>query len=119
MIRRPPRSTLFPYTTLFDLAAHSFEDCFHFQFQHGWIGLLASLIRSDCPRTAKNDIGASDGAGIDNTVGAIARGIGGTKQCNCRRSQSDGEMQRTGISANDAKSISQESHQRAEVAIIE
>src|SRR3989442_9960224 len=34
MIRRPPRSTLFPYTTLFRSHSHTCEDCGHAQRLH-------------------------------------------------------------------------------------
>src|SRR4051794_41481188 len=44
MIRRPPRSTLFPYTTLFRSARSSPRRC----FTHG--GLRTSSSASGCPR---------------------------------------------------------------------
>src|SRR5258708_24107312 len=48
MIRRPPRSTLFPYTTLFRSTAH--HDCGALAFSlagHGCTGRLNLMIRSE------------------------------------------------------------------------
>ena len=51
MIRRPPRSTLFPYTTLFDLT----ETAFAFSIFHG-LDLMVSVrwYKRFCPDTNHN-----------------------------------------------------------------
>src|SRR2546429_2316541 len=43
MIRRPPRSTLFPYTTLFRSLGRSFRNAGTFEFKRQWGALPHSL----------------------------------------------------------------------------
>src|SRR5256885_10523925 len=63
MIRRPPRSTLFPYTTLF--RSH---DIFHEECNYKGCSLIGketnSHLRSDCPKEEKDQ---------DDSEGAIWR----------------------------------------------
>src|SRR2546426_1986856 len=42
MIRRPPRSTLFPYTTLFRSGGEAFDP------DQSWAGTVASFVRITC-----------------------------------------------------------------------
>jgi hypothetical protein len=102
------------------LSANSFEDRFDFNFQHGGIGLAASLVGGHCMRAAKDDVGLRSGGGAAATaIRAVARGIGRTEESDRRCSKSDGEMQRPGVSADDTKRVAQESHQWAKVPIVE
>src|SRR5437879_8456427 len=80
-----------------DLAVYSVEDCIDFQFKHGKVGLIAALVSGDGTGAAEDDVAVCDRTGVADAMWAIARGIGGTEESDCRRSKGDGEMQRTRI----------------------
>src|SRR2546425_12285953 len=61
MIRRPPRSTLFPYTTLFRSHAGRAVDGRHVAAQPDRIGVeLAKLVDDDVELGGRHDVDSSD-----------------------------------------------------------
>src|SRR2546426_5797978 len=51
MIRRPPRSTLFPYTTLFRSEAVSARKTFPIQYWRNWASFMSQTLRSTTSRS--------------------------------------------------------------------
>src|SRR3712207_8507465 len=52
MIRRPPRSTLFPYTTLFRSTAHKYDHTIRSYSPNRYLSSFAGLAPIDNPRLA-------------------------------------------------------------------
>src|SRR2546425_6153513 len=65
MIRRPPRSTLFPYTTLFRSRCHHARARKHHEGRGAQGARRASQARRQSPGVAVQDVEAAGDAGID------------------------------------------------------
>jgi len=72
--------------------------------------LIAALVRGDDVGRAQND--------VVSAIGAVTGGICGAEKGNGRSAESNREVQRAGIAADDARRVAQESHQWTEWTIV-
>src|SRR5213075_1131454 len=98
-----------------NLPANRVEHVVDGDFQNGSSGLVASFVGGHRVRTTQNDVdGRSVATAVAHSIGAISRRVCWTKDGDGRRSQSGGQMQRPGITTDDADGVAQNSHELAE-----
>src|SRR5882762_5212500 len=98
-----------------NLPTNGVENCVDANFQNGRSSLVGSFVGGDGMRIAQNDInGRSVARGVALSIGTVSRRVCWTKDGDGRRSKSHGQMQRPGITTDDADRIAQKSHELIE-----